>query len=74
MSTTESKTVSSLPVLTLDWCIGTAACDCSDCYEAHEENAVPEDACPGCGRRPGDGVSASCTDALGCGYWKAVRQ
>lgn len=29
-----------------------------------------DDACPGCGRGPGDGYGADCNDPQGCGYWK----
>jgi hypothetical protein len=29
-----------------------------------------EDACPGCGCRPGDGITPGCNDPMGCGYWK----
>lgn len=31
------------------------------------------DACPGCGRQPGDGVSATCDHPDGCGYWKSMH-
>lgn len=36
---------------------------CSDC----------RDACPGCGCKPGDGLTASCTDAAGCGYFRSIE-
>lgn len=29
------------------------------------------EACPGCGRMPGEGVNPACDDAGGCGFWKA---
>lgn len=37
-------------------------CDCNV--------AEHPDACPGCGRGPGDGYGADCEDPQGCGYWK----
>lgn len=30
-----------------------------------------EFACPGCGSRPGDGITPGCNDPGGCGYWKS---
>ena len=38
-------------------------------FRASERNA----ACPSCGCKPGDGLTAGCTDALGCGYWVSVK-
>jgi hypothetical protein len=31
------------------------------------------EACPTCGAMPGDGVTAWCNDATGCGFWKDAR-
>jgi hypothetical protein len=31
------------------------------------------DACPGCGCRPGDGLTEGCSHEFGCGYWRAVH-
>lgn len=47
-----------------------AGCDDIDC-ECHgsTDEGDPE-ACPGCGRKPGDGYGADCDDPQGCGYWK----
>jgi hypothetical protein len=28
------------------------------------------DACPGCGREPGDGINPACNDMGGCGFWR----
>lgn len=39
--------------------------------EFDEEHA--EDACPGCGARPGDGVNPDCDDPMGCGYYKSLE-
>lgn len=39
-------------------------CGCNPADEADAE------ACPSCGRRPGDGYGANCNDPMGCGYWK----
>lgn len=38
-----------------------------------DEESEPEDpeACPRCGCCPGDGITESCNDPTGCGYWKA---
>ena len=30
-------------------------------------------ACPGCGCKPGDGITETCNHPVGCGYSKAVR-
>jgi hypothetical protein len=48
-----------------------AGCDDEDC-ECHGSTEEEDDveACPGCGRKPGDGYGADCDDPLGCGYWK----
>lgn len=29
---------------------------------------VEDDACPGCGCKPGDGATPGCTDPVGCGF------
>jgi len=34
---------------------------------AHE---LREDACPGCGCQPGDGVTEGCEHPEGCGFWR----
>jgi hypothetical protein len=33
-----------------------------------------QEACPGCGCRPGDGLTAGCNDPLGCGYFRELEQ
>ncbi len=33
----------------------------------YRENVAPADACPGCGCRPGAGVTEGCNDPGGCG-------
>jgi len=40
---------------------------CGECAACRAD----ADACPGCGCEPGDGVTASCNDPAGCGYFKA---
>ena len=35
--------------------------------------AVNALACPGCGCTPGDGITESCNDPMGCGYAKSVK-
>lgn len=35
-----------------------------------EEEEESEEACPGCGCLPGDGLTEGCEDELGCGYWR----
>lgn len=59
---------------------------CHDCVEAgcadeHAgtgeclvEPALPDDACPGCGCRPGHGLTAGCTHPLGCGYFREAAK
>lgn len=37
---------------------------CKKCASGEDE------ACPGCGRMPGDGYGSDCDDPMGCGYWK----
>lgn len=34
---------------------------------------VEDDSCPGCGCKPGDGVTADCDDEDGCGWAKSVH-
>jgi len=36
--------------------------------------AADNEVCPGCGCRPGDGLTASCNDPAGCGFWRAAGQ
>lgn len=36
----------------------------------HVRKAAEDDACPGCGTRPGDGISDDCYHPEGCGYWR----
>ncbi len=35
-----------------------------------EDEDEAEDACPGCGKEPGEGVTESCNHPNGCGFWK----
>lgn len=44
------------------------ACACHVGEPAADEGNV--EACPSCGRGPGDGYGADCDDPQGCGYWK----
>jgi hypothetical protein len=37
---------------------------------ASDDEEDEDDYCPGCGAVPGDGLTASCEDSLGCGYWR----
>jgi hypothetical protein len=32
-----------------------------------------QEECPGCGCMPGEGITESCNDSDGCGYWRALR-
>ena len=43
------------------------------CRIADKDNDWQEsdEACPGCRRRPGDGVNEKCNHPEGCGYWKS---
>lgn len=58
--------------------------DCPNCKDHREDSCrcgwiigEPLDlidnyeACPGCDCMPGDGLTESCNDPLGCGYWRA---
>lgn len=38
-------------------------------YKENHEN----EACPGCGCMPGDGVTETCNDPNGCGFWKQME-
>jgi hypothetical protein len=33
-----------------------------------------DDSCPSCGCHPGDGITESCNDAAGCGYFKSWKE
>jgi hypothetical protein len=33
-----------------------------------------DEACPGCGCEPGDGVTEDCDDPAGCGFWKEQQE
>lgn len=41
--------------------------------EEEDEEELDEDACPGCGCVPGDGITEECNDPLGCGEAKKQR-
>lgn len=32
-----------------------------------------DEACPGCGAKPGDGINPKCDDPMGCGFWKEFK-
>ena len=53
-------------------CGGTPdQCEDAGCYgDMFPHDDMPDDACPGCGNRPGDGVNPVCHDPNGCGHWK----
>lgn len=38
-----------------------------------DEDEHDDEACPGCGVKPGDGVNPKCDDPLGCGYWRDFK-
>lgn len=38
--------------------------------DQHEDS----DACPGCGCRPGDGLTPGCEAEVGCGYWRELAR
>jgi len=40
--------------------------------ERFEWSGKDEDACPGCGCKPGDGITDTCDHPDGCGYFKAL--
>jgi hypothetical protein len=44
----------------------------SDNYETQDAqfDSPPADACPGCGKRPGEGLTPGCEHPAGCGYWR----
>ncbi len=44
---------------------------CNECSIslAHPEH---QEACPGCGKRPGEGLTEGCEDPLGCGFWRPL--
>jgi hypothetical protein len=45
-----------------------------DVYDLdEEEEELDEEACPGCGCVPGDGITEECNDPLGCGEAKKQR-
>ena len=44
------------------------SCECASAAGGDED--MDTEACPGCGRKPGDGYGADCNDPAGCGYWK----
>lgn len=37
-----------------------------------EFEVTDPEACPGCGTKPGEGVTPDCDHPAGCGYWKEV--
>lgn len=43
-------------------------------YDLEEEEEEDEEACPGCGCVPGDGITEECNDPLGCGEAKKQRE
>jgi hypothetical protein len=44
-----------------------------DLEEEDEEEELDEEACPGCGCMPGDGITEECNDPVGCGEAKKQR-
>lgn len=44
-----------------------------DTLESLAKQIEAADYCPGCGCRPGDGITESCDDLDGCGYLKEQR-
>jgi hypothetical protein len=40
--------------------------------DAMEKRTDTEEACPGCGSMPGDGITPGCDDPMGCGYHKGL--
>lgn len=58
------------------WPNATRIAELEGAYEIGDGGALtpvakldPE-ACPGCGCRPGDGITTGCFDPDGCGYWR----
>lgn len=55
----------------------------NDLLAIEEATALPQEelddfddveTCPGCGCRPGDGLTVDCDDPNGCGFWRAAGQ
>ena len=44
-----------------------------DLEKEEEEEELDDEACPGCGCVPGDGITEECNDPLGCGEAKKQR-
>lgn len=46
------------------------------CLNPYCEFAAPKDpeACPGCERLPGDGISPNCNHPNGCGFWREEQK
>lgn len=38
------------------------------------EFSVDPEACPGCGCKPGDGITFGCDHPEGCGYWRSFNE
>jgi hypothetical protein len=55
-----------------DTCSLDPNCSCCVSTLGLEQEAEPmnPEACPGCNCLPGEGITKSCNDAMGCGYWK----
>lgn len=39
-----------------------------------EAEEADQEACPGCGCKPGEGITPGCHHPDGCGYWEAVLE
>ncbi len=45
--------------------------DAFDDFAPETERDMDPEACPGCGSRPGDGITFGCNDPMGCGHNRA---
>jgi hypothetical protein len=48
------------------------SCSVVPLLDAILEQLRDPEACPSCGRRPGEGLTAGCEDAFGCGYRRTL--
>jgi hypothetical protein len=45
----------------------------ADDDEDEDDLLIDDEACPGCGSKPGDGINPKCHDPMGCGYWREFK-
>lgn len=75
--TTKRCDICTVPTLVDDLrsvpCIGQICEDCDDAINTSDTTS-DDDACPGCGCRPGDGLTAGCNHPDGCGYFRGWHE